>query len=230
MSKKKRNEFETAEGIESALTRTEQFIEKYQNAITIVILAIVAVVGIYLAYTNLYLKNREESARSQMYVAEQYFQQDSFRLALNGDGNYPGVLTIIDEYGLTKSANLAHYYAGISYLRLGDYNEAIAHLKDFDADDLVLSAVATGAIGDAYWEKGDPDAAAEYYMEAGKMRENEFSAPIYLLKAGMAFEEQEAYSNALDAYRIIKKQYPQSREARDIDKYIARVQEKAEES
>lgn len=230
MSKKNKKEFETAEGIESALTRTEQFIERYQNAITIGVLAIVAIVGIYLAYTRLYLKNVEEEARSQMYVAEQYFQQDSFRLALNGDGNYPGVLEIIDEYGLTKSANLAHYYAGISYLNLGDYDEAIAHLKDFSAGDMVVSAVATGAIGDAYWEKGDVEEAATYYMEAGQMRENDFSAPIYLMKAGIAFEQREAFGDALEAYKIIKKEYPDSREARDIDKYIARAEERMTES
>lgn len=229
MSKNKNKDFETVEGIESALTRTEQFIEKYQNAITIGILAIIAVVGIYLAYTKFYLANQEEQARSQMFVAEEYFRQDSFRLALNGDGNYPGTLAIIDDYGMTKSANLSHYYSGISYLHLGKYEKAIAHLKDFSSDDVVVSAIATGAIGDAYWEKDNAEEAATYYMEAARMRDNNFSSPIYLHKAGLAFEELQAYEDALDAYEKLKKKYPESREARDIDKYIARVGEKMNE-
>ena len=137
---------------------------------------------------------------------------------------YPGFLQIIDDYGITKSANLAHYYAGISFLNLGNFEEAIYHLKKFKSKDQVVSAMATGAIGDAYMEMDDISTATSYYVEAATMRENEFSAPIFLMKAGNAYELQGNYSEALEMYETIKFDYPTSNEAREIDKYISRAE------
>jgi tetratricopeptide (TPR) repeat protein len=139
---------------------------------------------------------------------------------------YPGFLQIIDDYGITKSANLSHYYAGICYLNLGNFEEAIHHLEKFKSKDQVVSAMATGAIGDAYMEMDDVASAAGQYMKAAEMRDNEFSAPIFLMKAGMANEILGNFDEALDAYETIKYDYPMSNEAREIDKYIAKAKGK----
>src|SRR6056297_3395769 len=132
MSKKKKDtQPEQFESVENVLTRTEQFIENNQKIITTVVLVIVILVGAYLLFTRYYLQPMENEAQGQMFRAEQYFAQDSFKLALNGDGNYLGFLDIIEEYGMSKSANLAEYYAGAYYLKLGQYDNAIEHLNDF---------------------------------------------------------------------------------------------------
>jgi len=216
-------QLETVEEIEVALGRTEQFIEKNRNMLIIVLAAVVGIVGIYMIYTRLYLKSQEEKALSQMYVAEQYFEKDSFKLALNGDGNYPGFAEIANKYGITRAGNVAHYYAGISFLHLGQYDNAIAQLKEFDSNDKILIAVAKGAMGDAYMQKGDKKEALSFYLKAADIRDNFFTAPIYLKKAGLVYEETNENEKALDVYSKIKKNYPESSEARDIDKYIARV-------
>jgi tetratricopeptide (TPR) repeat protein len=148
---------------------------------------------------------------------------DSLNLALNGDGMYPGFLQIIDDYGITSSANLAHYYTGVIYLQMGSFEEAIDHLQKFKSKDQIVSAMACGAIGDAYMELNDISKAASYYLDAAEMRDNEFSAPIFYLKAGMAYELLGQYDDALEAYEIIKYEYPSSNEAREIDKYISRI-------
>ncbi len=100
MSKKKKNEKtpDNIEAVESVLSRSEQFIEDHQKTLTTIVLVVVAIVGVYLAYQKWYLKPLEEEANSQMYVAEQYFQRDSFNLALNGDGNYDGFIGINEDY------------------------------------------------------------------------------------------------------------------------------------
>ncbi|MDZ7774475.1 MAG: hypothetical protein U5L09_02100 [Bacteroidales bacterium] len=67
----------------------------------------------------------KKEATSQIFVAERYFEQDSLQLALNGDGQYPGFVEIADEYGMTKTGNLAHYYAGVSYLKLGEMKKLL---------------------------------------------------------------------------------------------------------
>jgi len=224
MSKKNDNKQDAnLEGFESALTKSEQFIEDNQKILTYVILGILVVVGAYLGFKKLYTEPREAIAQSNMFVAEQYFQRDSFNLALNGDGNYPGFLEIIDDYGVTKSANLAKYYAGVCYLHLGDYEEAISYLKKFSSNDIIVSSVANGAIGDAYSELNKYSQAISYYEKAANANPNAFATPIYLNKAAMLYEEDGNFKKAIELYEIIKKDYPQSQEGRSAEKLIIRA-------
>jgi tetratricopeptide (TPR) repeat protein len=225
MAKKKKDAVEEPiEGVENLLSKTENYIEENQKSLTIIVTAIVVVVLGYLGYTNLYVAPLENEARSQIYMAERYFEQDSFYLALYGDGNYPGFVDIIDEYSVTNTANLARYYAGISFLRIGEYHDAIENLTKFDSGDQLVSPVALGAIGDAYVELGELENAASFFTKATRRRSNEFTSPIYWMKAGMVYEELEKYNKALEAYEKIKDNYPDSTEGGQVEKYITRVQ------
>ncbi|MCL3779168.1 tetratricopeptide repeat protein [Prolixibacteraceae bacterium JC049] len=211
--------------VEQALTSTEQFIEKNQRVLTIAVGAVVAIVAIYMGYKKFYMNPLEKEAQEQMYVAEQYFEKDSFNLALNGDGNYLGFLDIVEEYGSTKSANLANYYAGVSYLHMGKYQDAIDYLNSFSTDDLNLSIVAKGAKGDAYLELGKKNEAMSLYKEAAAVK-NEFTAPIYLMKLGNLYEDMKQFPKAVEVYNQIKADYPNSNEGRTIEKFIARASKK----
>jgi len=224
MAKKKADHTEDKiEGIEQALSRTELYIEENQKNLTVIVLAIAIIVIGFTLYKRYVVAPKETEAQSQMYVAEQYFEKDSFNLALNGDGNNMGFLEIIDEYGITKSAKLANYYTGICYLHLGEYENAIDYLKDFDSKDQIVRNVATGAIGDAYMELGNEKDALSMYLKAAKQRKNQFTSPIFMMKAAQVYEGQKEYKKALDLYQEIKKNFPKSNEAKDIDKYIARA-------
>ncbi len=229
MAKNKETQDHGIENFEQALTKTEQFIETHQKPISIAIGAIILVVVVYLIYTNIYLKPLEKEARGQMYVAEQYFQRDSFNLAIKGDGNYLGFEDIIDEYGPTKSANLAHYYAGISYLHLQQFDEAIDHLEEFDKEDDLVAQIAYGAMGDAYVEMDDISKGLAYYMKANEYTNNRFASPLYIMKAAQIHEQQENYNKALELYKTIQTDYNNSTEARGIEKYITRVKLKMEQ-
>lgn len=209
--------------VEQAYSKTEQFIEEKKNLLATVTILIVVIFGGYFAYKYLYILPMDEEAQKQMWKAEQYFEKDSFDLALNGDGNYFGFLQIIDDYSLSKTANLAHYYAGISYLRKGEFETAIEHLDDFNSDDVMLSPIAAGAIGDAQMELGRTEDALAQYVKAAEMSDNQFTAPIYLMKAGLAYELQGDYAGAKKAYEKIKSNYPESTEGKNVDKYLGRV-------
>ena len=128
-----------------------------------------------------------------------------------------------EVYGSTEAGNLAYYYAGICYLNLGEYEEAVSHLKKFSGSDLIVPEMAYGAMGDAYMQLGDIDEAIRYYVKAGTENENEFTSPAFLLKAGWAYEVKKNYEKALEMYEKIKTEFPKAREARDIDKYVARA-------
>ena len=224
MAKKQDRTEDRIVAVEEALSRTERFIEENQKLLTIIVGIIVVLVLGFFGFKRLYVAPREAEAQEQMFMAERYFEIDSLSLALNGDGMYPGFLEIIDDYGITKSANLAHYYAGIIYLRQGNFEEAIDHLKKFKSKDQVVSVMAKGAIGDAYMEMNDISAAVNYYVDAARLRDNEFSAPIFYMKAGMAYELLGRNGEALKMYETIKFDYPTSNEAREIEKYIARME------
>ncbi|MBA7524524.1 Cell division coordinator CpoB [subsurface metagenome] len=221
MSKKKNAQHESGfETVEHALTRTEQYIEENKKSLSIIIAVIIGIIGIYLGYNKFILNPKENEAQAQIFRAEQYFERDSFLLALEGDGDAYGFIDIIDEYGITKTANLAYYYAGICFLRLGDYEDAIEHLKKFDSNDKLVSLIAMGSIGDAYVELDDLDEAISFYEEAVSKNKNDFITAVYLKKLGLVYEEINNYKKALAAYEKINKEYPESEEARDIDKYI----------
>lgn len=221
---KKVDTSDNIEIVENALSKTEQFIEDNKKVLTIVVAAIVIIVGGYLGYTKLYVAPMENDAKAQMFVAEQYFQKDSFKLALKGDGNYKGFLGIIDEYGVTKAGHLAEYYAGISCLHLGQFQDAINHLKNFDSDDKMISPIALGATGDAYLELKNNAEAISYYNKAiDKAGDNKFITPIYLMKLGLAYEVDNNWQKALETYQRIENEFGKSNEGRSVEKYIERA-------
>jgi len=221
---KKGTEHSRIENVGEALTKAELFIEKNQKILTYIIIVVAALVLGFWYYRTQYLAPKNIEAHTQMYVAEQYFQKDSFNLALNGDGNNWGFLKIIDEYGMTKAANLAHYYAGISYYKLGRFNRAIEELEKFKGNDKFIAPEALGTIGDSYWAIGNKDKALKYFLNAAKKNANEFTSPIYLMKAGILCEAKGDFKQALKIYQEIQDKYPQTNEGHESEKYITRMQ------
>jgi tetratricopeptide (TPR) repeat protein len=210
--------------VQEVYSKTETFIENNKKALSGIILAVIVLVGGYFGYKKIVIAPMELEAQSEMFMAEKYFEQDSLQLAINGDGLNSGFIDIAESYSGTKSANLAHYYLGICYRNLGEYEFAIDELKQFSSSDVMISTVALGAIGDSYMELGDLNAALNYYEKAVKNGANQLTSPIYLFKAGIACEDAQDFSAAAEKYNAIKADYPDSKEAQTIDKYIARAE------
>ena len=226
MAKKNVKQDDNLQELESALTKTEQFVEDNSKIISYVVGGIIIVVAAYLGFNKFYIQPKEDEAISQMFMAENYFEKDSFNLAINGDGNYLGFLDIIDDYGMTKSANRAKYYTGISFLYLGQYEDALDYLNDFETDDLLLAPVAEGAKGDAYLELGETDSALKQYKKAYAASDNELTAPVYMMKAANLLESMDELEDALALYEGIKAEYPQTTEGTNAERYIARIKTK----
>lgn len=209
--------------VQQAYSKTERYLEENKRSLAIIFGALVALVGGYFAWQRFYVAPQEAEARAAMFMAEKYFEKDSLKLAINGDGNHKGFKYIVEEYGITKAANLAHYYLGICYLRQGKFNEAIAEMKEFETNDEILGPMATGAIGDAHMELNKIKEAVDYYLKAAKMENNRFTAPIFLMKAATGYEELKSFDDAIRVYEQLRSDYYETQEGKDAERYIARA-------
>ena len=213
---------EVFETLDTTANKTEEWVVKYQNIIFGFIGIIALGVLGYLGYQNFILEPKEQEAVSELNQAQYYFELavnsiesgSLYRRALyGGEGKY-GFLDIIENYQGTPAAKLATYSAGMSYLNLKEYDNAILYLDRFNASDVLLSALAKGAIGDAYAQLGSPDKAYDYYLQAAEVSENMYSTPKYLYKAALLGAENGKIKQAISFLERIENDYPKSEEAR----------------
>ena len=200
------------------------FFKKNQKSLTYALVLAIVLVGGFFGYTELYQKPREAKAADAMFMAEKYFANDSSNFVLNGDGQSKGVLYVIKEFNGTKAANLAKYYAGVSYFRLNDFNKSIEYLKDFSTDAKQIQAVAYGTLGDAYASLNKVDEAVSHYKKAGEyFPEDEAISSEYLFRAAAFLELNNKTEEAIELYTKIKNEYPKSEKGFMADKYINRL-------
>ena len=206
--------------VEDALTQSEAFLIKYKNAIIGGVVAVIIIVAGFIMYKNLYAEPREEKAQAALFKGQEYFEQDAFEQALNGDSiGYTGFLKVADDYSGTKAANLAKAYAGICYAQLGKYEEAVKMLDSFNGKDQMVAPAILGAAGNCYAQLGQLDKAASTLLSAADKADNNTLSPIFLIQAGEILVKQGKYDDAVNAYTKIKDKYFQSYQAMD-DKYI----------
>jgi tetratricopeptide (TPR) repeat protein len=205
--------------LETLQVKYEKNKKPINTAITVILLAVVG----FFAYQNLYKAPRDRKAATAISYAQHYYEVDSFQRALNGDGQHQGFLNIIKKYSGTSSENISHYYAGMCYLNLGDFKNAIKHLEDFDGNGSAIEPAALGCLADAYMETGNTAKGIEYYKKASGDAKNTVFTPLYLYRMAVAYEMTNKKEEAINAYKRIRDEYPQSNQARETDMSLARL-------
>jgi predicted negative regulator of RcsB-dependent stress response len=205
--------------------RARDFWDQYSRPILIAAAVLLLLIGGYLAYKYLFQQPKEQKASEAVFKAQQYFAQDSFRLALNGDGVNPGFLKIISNYGGTKSGELARFYAGASYLQSGDAANAIKQLKEFSTDSKPVQARAYKLMGDAYAETGKNSEALEHYKKAARhFQDDDQNASEYLFMAGyFAVRVLKNNAEATTLFKELKEKFPRTQYGFEADKYLAQL-------
>jgi tetratricopeptide (TPR) repeat protein len=226
MAKTKQKE-ENLGAVEVTVDKSESFLEKHQKVVTICVAAAIVIVIAIFALQKYYFQPREVAAQNSVYTAQKYFGNDEFDKALNGDGNDLGFLDVIDQYKSTTVGKTAYYYAGISYLRLGEYESAIEYLKKYNPreKDYYVYAISKAAIGDAYVELEDYNNAVKYYSEAASINKNELTTPEFMKKLAFAYELSGNNKKALDTYKKIKADYPNAAIKQEVNRNIGRLEE-----
>ena len=223
---------EVFETLDTTASKAEEFVAKYQNVILIVIsLVTVGVLG-SLGYQSLVVEPNSREAVGELNQAQYYFdlavnsvEADSlYSRALNGGEGKYGFLDIIENYKGTPAAKLATYSAGMAYLNTKDYNNAILYLDQFSADDVLLSALSKGAIGDAFAQLDQKEDAFDYYVTAAQINNNMYSTPKYLYKAAIMGASIGKIQQALTFLKRIEKEFSESTEAELVGVQIGKLE------
>ena len=219
--------------LDEGASKTEEWVAKNQKYIFVVIGVVAAVILGYLGYNKFIQEPKESEAMNDMFQAQQYFDQavvggvqsDSlYNMSLNGGEGKFGMLDIISEYKGTDAANLANYYAGMAYLNINDYTNAIEYLSNFSSDDDMLGPISQGGIGDAFVQLDQKEDALDYYDKAAKMKTNNYTTPMYLYKAGTIALELGRNDDALKYFERIKTEFATSDQALNVDVFIGKAQ------
>lgn len=227
MADNKKQEMAYEEVVTETVSKTEKFFEQNGKLVTLVLAAIIVVIGGYFANKYLIAQPRAEKASAEMFAAIQNFNAEEWQVALDGDGNYAGFLEVIDNYGSTPQGSLAAHYAGVCYLKLGDKENALTYLAKYKAGKgapaEIINAQNIGLQADIVADGGDLKKAAALYTKAVEASANSLTAPYYLKKLGQVEEALGNTAAALAAYQRIADEYNTALEARDIDAFIGRL-------
>ena len=215
--------------LDETASKSEQWIEKNSKPLFYGLVLVAVLILGYLGYNKYVIEPTENNAANELAFPRKHFNAantvsvgvDSLlNLGLEGaDGKY-GFVDVATIYSGTEAGNLANYYAGISYLKLKQYDKAIDFLSKFSSDDELLGPTAIGAMGDAFADINQPKEALKYYEEAASKKANDFTTPLFLYKAGITAMELKEYSKAETLFSKIKSDYPTSYQGGDIDKHI----------
>ena len=212
--------------LESAQSQTEIFIEKNSKMVGIAIVVIFAIAIAVFGYKKVISEPRLNKAQELLYQAQYNFEQTTpdYTIALNGDENTPGFAEVAEQYGNTPAGNLAKMYAAACALRLGDFDAAENYINGFKSVKGVpgemVNAMAIGIKGEIAVEKDDFAKAASLFEKAANESKNEFSAPMYLRKAALAYSAAGNEAKAQQCYETIEKEYPRSLDAREAMKNL----------
>ncbi len=215
---------ELVDVVQTNTDSTTAWFEKNKSLVMGLLAAAVILLAGFLIYKYFIKVPKEKEAKAAIYKAELQFERDSFALALeNPGGGFEGLLDIIDSYSGTPTANLAKLYAGVSYLNLGRFDDAISYLQSHSAAGDYSPLLKNGSLGDAYSEKGDMDKALSFYEKAANAGEDALLTPYYLYKLGLLAKRNGNASKAKSAFSRIKNDYPNANEATNIDVLINSV-------
>ena len=217
------------------VAKAKGFWAAYSKKIIIAGSAVILLLGGFLGYKYLVSIPNEKKANDLVFPAEKLFgliagsssyNKDTVNIILNGDkaSGVTGLLKIASSYGGTQSGNRAEYMIGACYLQLKQFDKAIKHLKEFDANGASqVQSKAYLLLGHAYAEQKKTDDAMEYYKKAGSVSDlDEAMATEAIYMAGRYAEAMGKTKEAVELFQELKEKYPASQRVSsgEVDKYL----------
>ena len=187
--------------------------------------SVVIVVAVALWFYSNNVRGNNERATTELARVFTYYDNGQYLIAVNGipEKNIAGLQSIVDNYGSTHVGNLAEFYLASSYYNLQEYDKALEHFKGYGGGSPLLESSASAGIGACYEAKGDFKKAAENYEKGAMKNLDDPNAPDNLVNAARNFGKSGEKERAVELLKRVKKDYPASSAARDVERYIAEV-------
>lgn len=199
--------------------KVQTFYEENRNSILISAIAAILVIGGAIGYYY-YSQSQERKAQQLMGYAEDYFLTGDFQKALEGSEEEftVGFEQIINNYSRTDAANLARYYAAVSEYNLGNTEEALSHMQDYEVPEGIMGVAPLSFHAVLLTELQRHEEAAEMYVKAANWDKNESTTPYNLLEAAYAYRDAGNRQTAREIANRILEEYPNSSQAPQAEK------------
>lgn len=196
---------------------SSRFMYYYENNKATVIgggIGIVLVIGLIIGFF-VYSNQQEQEAQNLLGIAEEQLMQGNYETALYGneDEFTLGFVQISNNYSRTSAGNLASYYAAVSEFELGNYEEALSRIQDFNVPSGIMGVAPVSLYAILLSELERYEEAAQKYIEAAEWNENSSTTPYNLMEAAIAFREAGNPDRALQVVNRILDEYPNSQQS-----------------
>lgn len=197
----------------------------YQNNKKIVsgVFTGIIVVAVLIVVVTNNMRSNNEKATTEFGKVLRYYDEGKYDIAINGNlqENIRGLQSIVDDYGSTQSGELAKLYLANAYYIQNNYDKALQYYLDASIKDDMLAASASAGVGACYEAKGEYEKAAAYYEKAAFKNGKDVLAAENLHHAAYNYSAAGKKEKAVELYKKLKKDYPTSAYAREIDRLIA---------
>ena len=196
---------------------SSRFMYFYENNKATVIgggIGLVLVVGLVIGYF-VYSGQQEEEAQNLLGIAEEQLMQGDYETALYGnEQNFTlGFEQISNNYPNTNAGNLATYYAAVSEFELGNYENALQRMENFDVPNGIMGVAPLSLHAILLSELDRYEEAGEKYVEAAEWNENASTTPYNLMEAALAFNEAGNSDRAIEMVDRVLDAYPNGLQA-----------------
>jgi len=198
--------------------------EQNKKLVSSVITGVVIVVILAIVVRNNIASNNAQ-AETELSKVMTYFDQGNFEGSINGipQENVRGLAAIVNDYGSTRAGEFAKFYLANAYYATKEYDKALEQYLDVSVDDELIQASAFAGAGACYEAKRDNSNAAQYYEKAALLGKANTQAAEQLHRAAMNYAAAGNKDKAVELLKKVKKDYPTSAIARDIERYLAVV-------
>lgn len=208
----------------NSYARTQQFYQKNKTVIIGSAVAVILAIALAIGY-HYYQQSQNEKAQRLMGTAEEFYLRGEFDQALTGSEEdlTIGFEQIIKNYGGTEAGNLARYYAAVSEYNLGNTDQALNYIEDYNIPDGILGVAPLSFHAVLLTETGQHAEAGKKYVQAAEWDENESTTPYNYMEAANAYDDAGNSNDAKKYARMIVDEYPNSSQASAAQGLLGRL-------
>ena len=193
------------------------------------VFALVVLFAAIFIYMNNRRSNNEKAATAlgKIYPTYELAIGDpaQYKVAIEGqpDRAVMGLKAIVDNYGGTDAGEIARLYLANCYFNTGLIDEAMKQFDKFSGSDKLLQGSSIAGLAACYEFKKEYEKAGSYFERASGKSTGKYEVPDYLNSAARCYGLAGEKEKAITLYKRLKKEYPNSPFAREVDRFIAQL-------